>query len=81
MDVPLGNLLMGTSMDDYFGSGVHLTHGQVIKTEGTTAFFNGNANQYNSNQQPTQTFPFDNHAHNSTSRRNHSKGISLDRMV
>ena len=56
-------------MDEYFGSGVHLAHGQVIKTEGTTAFFNGNANQFNSNQQGSpQTFQFDQQIHQSTSK-------------
>lgn len=64
----LGNILMGTSTDDYFTSEIHLAHGQVIKTEGATAFFNGNANQYNSNQQ--QTFQFDNHLQNSTATTN-----------
>lgn len=60
---------MSSASDDYFNTDLHLTHGQVIKTEGATAFFNGNANQYNSSQQQAsaQTFQYDNHLLNSTS--------------
>ncbi|CAF3372187.1 unnamed protein product [Rotaria sp. Silwood1] len=47
-----GNILMGTAVDEYFSSEVNIINGQVIKTEGVTQYFNGSANQYNSNQQP-----------------------------
>lgn len=61
---------MATATDDYFSSGLNVTNGQVIKTEGTipttTQYFNGNANQFNSNQQ--QTFTFDNIVYNTTSK-------------
>ena len=44
---------MATTTDEYFSSGLNVTNGQVIKTEGTipttTQYFNGNANQFNSN--------------------------------
>ncbi|CAF4331551.1 unnamed protein product, partial [Rotaria magnacalcarata] len=63
---PNGNVLMATASDEYFSSGHNVTNGQVIKTEGviptTTQYFNGNANQFNSNQQ--QTFTFDNIVYN-----------------
>jgi hypothetical protein len=36
---------MGTTTDEYFTSGVNITNGQVIKTEGVVQYFNGNANQ------------------------------------
>ena len=54
---------MATTTDEYFSSGLNVTNGQVIKTEGiipttTTQYFNGNANQFNTNQQQ-QTFTFD----------------------
>lgn len=42
---------MGTAADDYFSSEVNIINGQVIKIEGVTQYFNGTANQYNSNQQ------------------------------
>ena len=62
---------MATAADDYFSSGLNVTNGQVIKTEGTipttTQYFNGNANQFNSNQQQQQTFTFDNIVYNTTS--------------
>ncbi|CAF0932025.1 unnamed protein product [Adineta steineri] len=65
---PTGNVLMATTTDEYFRSGLNVTNGQVIKTEGTipttTQYFNGNANQFNSNQQ--QTFTFDNIVYNTT---------------
>ena len=67
IDSPLGNILMDTVTDDYFSSGAQLTHGQVIKTEGTTSYFNGNANQYNSNQ-PQQTFTYENVVYNTTGK-------------
>ncbi|CAF1064453.1 unnamed protein product [Rotaria sordida] len=47
-----GNILMGTAVDEYFSSEVNIINGQVIKTEAVTQYFNGNTNQYNSNQQP-----------------------------
>ncbi|CAF3851990.1 unnamed protein product [Rotaria sp. Silwood2] len=63
---PNGNVLMATTTDEYFSSGLNVTNGQVIKTEGTipttTQYFNGNANQFNTNQQ--QTFTFDNIVYN-----------------
>ncbi|CAF3367127.1 unnamed protein product [Rotaria socialis] len=63
---PNGNVLMATAADEYFSAGHNVTNGQVIKTEGviptTTQYFNGNANQFNSNQQ--QTFTFDNIVYN-----------------
>ncbi|CAF1185299.1 unnamed protein product [Rotaria sordida] len=63
---PNGNVLMATTTDEYFSSGINVTNGQVIKTEGTipttTQYFNGNANQFNTNQQ--QTFTFDNIVYN-----------------
>jgi hypothetical protein len=69
--LPLGNVLMATTTDEYFSSGLNVTNGQVIKTEGTipttTQYFNGNANQFNSNQQQ-QTFTFDNIVYNTTSK-------------
>ncbi|CAF4440072.1 unnamed protein product [Rotaria socialis] len=46
-----GNILMGTAVDEYFSSEVNIINGQVIKTDGVTQYFNGTANQYNSNQQ------------------------------
>lgn len=62
---------MATATDEYFSSGLNVTNGQVIKTEGTipttTQYFNGNANQFNSNQQQ-QTFTFDNIVYNTTSK-------------
>jgi hypothetical protein len=65
---------MATTTDEYFSSGLNVTNGQVIKTEGTiptttttTQYFNGNANQFNSNQQQ-QTFTFDNIVYNTTSK-------------
>jgi hypothetical protein len=61
---------MATTTDEYFSSGLNVTNGQVIKTEGTipttTQYFNGNGNQFNSNQQ--QTFTFDNIVYNTTSK-------------
>jgi hypothetical protein len=61
---------MATATDEYFSSGLNVTNGQVIKTEGTipttTQYFNGNANQFNTNQQ--QTFTFDNIVYNTTSK-------------
>jgi hypothetical protein len=61
---PLGNILMGTAVNEYFSSGVNIINGQVIKTENVTQYFNGSANQYNSNQ---QSLNFDNIAYNTTS--------------
>ncbi|UJR35881.1 hypothetical protein I4U23_028624 [Adineta vaga] len=64
----IGNVLMATTTDEYFSSGINVTNGQVIKAEGTipttTQYFNGNANQFNSNQQ--QTFTFDNIVYNTS---------------
>jgi hypothetical protein len=61
---------MATTTDEYFSSGLNVTNGQVIKKEGTipttTQYFNGNANQFNTNQQ--QTFTFDNIVYNTTSK-------------
>lgn len=66
----LGNVLMATTTDEYFSSGLNVTNGQVIKAEGTipttTQYFNGNANQFNTNQQ--QTFTFDNIVYNTSSK-------------
>lgn len=63
---------MATAADDYFSSGLNVTNGQVIKTEGviptTAQYFNGNANQFNTNQQQPQTFTFDNIVYNTTSK-------------
>ncbi|CAF3965491.1 unnamed protein product [Rotaria sp. Silwood2] len=58
-----GNILMGTAVDEYFSSEVNIINGQVIKTEPTTQYFNGSANQYNSNQQP---FNIDHIVYNTT---------------
>ena len=68
-----GNVLMATTTDEYFSSGLNVTNGQVIKTDGTipttTQYFNGNANQFNANQQQQQqTFTFDNIVYNTTSK-------------
>lgn len=69
---PAGNVLMATTTDEYFSSGLNVTNGQVIKTDGsiptTTQYFNGNANQFNTNQQQQQqqTFTFDNIVYNTT---------------
>lgn len=62
---------MATTADEYYSSGLNVTNGQVIKTEGTmqttTQYFNGNANQFNSNQQQQQqTFTFDNIVYNTS---------------
>ncbi|UJR10157.1 hypothetical protein I4U23_014373 [Adineta vaga] len=56
-----GNILMGTTVNEYFSSGVNIINGQVIKTENVTQYFNGNTNQYNNNHSQ-QTINFDNNA-------------------
>ena len=70
--ISLGNVLMATAADEYFSSGLNVTNGQVIKTEGTipttTQYYNENTNQFNTNQQP-QTFTFDNIVYNTTSKK------------
>ena len=62
-----GNVLMATSTDEYFPSGINLINEQVIKSEcslpATIQYFNGNANQLNSNNHH-QTFTFDNIVYN-----------------
>lgn len=57
---------MGTAVNEYFNSGANIINGQVIKTEGVTQYFNGNANQYNNNNQ--QAMNFDNVVYNPTRR-------------
>lgn len=63
---------MATAADEYFSSGLNVTNGQVIKTEGsiptTTQYYNENTNQFNSNPQQ-QTFTFDNIVYNTTSKK------------
>ncbi|CAF0862944.1 unnamed protein product [Adineta ricciae] len=63
-----GNILMGTTVNEYFSSGVNIINGQVIKTENVTQYFNGNTNQYNTNNnnQQQQTVAFDNGIYNTT---------------
>jgi len=62
-----GNVRMATSTDEYFPSGINLINEQVIKSEcslpATIQYFNGNANQLNSNNHH-QTFTFDNIVYN-----------------
>ena len=60
---------MGTAVDEYFSSEVNIINGQVIKTEATTQYFNGSANQYNSNQQSLNS---DHIVYNNTSNKNFS---------
>jgi hypothetical protein len=59
---------MATSAEDYFRSGLNITNGQVIKSEGivspTSSYFNGNANQFNGNHQ--QPFTYDNAVYNTS---------------
>ena len=59
---------MGTTLNEYFSSGVNIINGQVIKTENVTQYFNGNTNQYNTNNnnQQQQTVAFDNVIYNTT---------------
>jgi hypothetical protein len=72
---------MATATDEYFSSGLNVTNGQVIKAEGiiptTTQYFNGNANQFNSNQQQ-QTFTFDNIVYNTTSKAKKVLFLNID---
>lgn len=67
-----GNILISSSADDYFNTDLHLAHGQILKSEPNNNFFNGNANQFNTNQQqsPSQPFQYENHHSNSTPPQN-----------
>lgn len=63
----LGTVIVTPGTDEFYNSTINLANAQVIKTESTLPntiqYFNGNANQFNSNNQQ-QTFTFDNIVYN-----------------